>query len=358
MEWELAMHLQTEAGISDQNVSLADRLDVAVLIPCYNEADTIRNTVRGFRGSVPSARIYVFDNNSTDGTAEIAVGAGAILRRETAQGKGNVVRRMFSDIDAEIYVIVDGDGTYDAEAAPRLLETLLSGPYDMVNVARRHIAKEAYRTGHVFGNRLLTVLVGLFFGTKTTDMLSGYKAFSRRFVKTFPAMSKGFEIETELMIHALDLRLPVAEIEAPYYARPDGSTSKLSTFRDGFRILKLLGWLLKHEKPMLFFSSLAGVLVMLSLSLGVPVVLEFLSTGLVPRLPTAVLAAAIMLSSVISLFTGLILDTVTHSRREVKRLHYLREQPPQIPPEATIPPLPATITGSPESSPLTLHCLT
>ena len=205
-----------------------------------------------------------------DGTAEIAVGAGAILRRETAQGKGNVVRRMFSDIDAEIYVIVDGDGTYDAEAAPRLLETLLSGPYDMVNVARRHITKEAYRTGHVFGNRLLTMLVGLFFGTKTTDMLSGYKAFSRRFVKTFPAMSKGFEIETELMIHALDLRLPVAEIEAPYYERPVGSASKLSTFRDGFRILKLLGWLLKHEKPMLFFSSLAGILVMLSLSFGVP----------------------------------------------------------------------------------------
>jgi len=188
-------------------------------------------------------------------------------------------------------------------------------------------------------------------------MLSGYKAFSRRFVKTFPAMAKGFEIETELMIHALDLRLPVAEIEASYAARPEGSASKLSTFRDGFRILKLLGWLLKHEKPMLFFSCLAGVLVMLSLSLGVPIVLEFLSTGLVPRVPTAVLAAAIMLSAVMSLFTGLILDTVTRSRREVKRLHYLRERPPQLPPEATILPLPATITGSPEGSPLALHRL-
>ena len=353
------MRLQTEARENSvRQISFADRLDVAVLIPCYNEGDTIRKTVRDFRASLPSARIYVFDNNSHDDTAVIAVGAGAIVRRETAQGKGNVVRRMFSDIEAQIYVIVDGDGTYDAEAAPLLLDTLLSGPYDMVNVARRHITKDAYRCGHVFGNRLLTGLVGLFFGTKTTDMLSGYKAFSRRFVKTFPAMSKGFEIETELMIHALDLRLPVTEIEAPYYARPKGSSSKLSTYRDGFRILKLLGWLLKHEKPMLFFSSLAGVLVLLSLSFGVPIVLEFLSTGLVPRLPTAVLAAAIMLSAVISLFTGLILDTVTHSRREVKRLHYLREQPPEITPEATILPLPATITGAPENSPLALHRLT
>jgi glycosyltransferase involved in cell wall biosynthesis len=349
---KFAMRLQIEPKeISGRNVPRADWLDVAVLIPCYNEADTIRNTVRAFRRSVPSARIYVFDNNSRDGTAEIAAGAGAIVRRETAQGKGNVVRRMFSDIDAEVYVIVDGDETYDAEAAPRLLETLLSGPYDMVNVARKYITTDAYRTGHIFGNRLLTALVGLFFGTKTKDMLSGYKAFSRRFVKTFPAMSKGFEIETELMIHALDLRLPFAEIEAPYGARPEGSTSKLSMFRDGFRILKLLGWLLKHEKPLLFFSSLAGVLVVLSLSFGVPIVLEFLSTGLVPRLPTAVLAAAIMLSAVISLFTGLILDTVTHSRREVKRLHYLREQPPQVPAEATM----ANIMGLHDGSPRALH---
>jgi glycosyltransferase involved in cell wall biosynthesis len=327
---EYAMQLQAECKeTSSQIASRTDRFHVAVLIPCYNEVDTIRNAVRGFRESVPAARIYVFDNNSHDGTAEIAAGAGAIVRRETAQGKGNVVRRMFSDIDADIYVIVDGDGTYDATAAPRLVETLLSGPYDMVNVARKHIAKEAYRPGHLLGNRLLTWLVGLFFGTKTTDMLSGYKAFSRRFVKSFPAMSKGFEIETELMIHALDLRLPVAEIQAPYHARAAGSISKLSTFRDGLRILKLLGWLLKHEKPLFFFSSLAGFLVVLSLSLGIPIVLEFLSTGLVPRLPTAVLAAAIMLSAVMSLFTGLILDTVTHSRREVKRLHYLRVQAPQ-----------------------------
>ena len=243
--------------IADRAAFGVDHFDVAVLIPCFNEAATIGKTVHAFRKAVPLARVYVFDNNSHDSTAEIAAAAGAIVRRETAQGKGNVVRRMFADIDADIYVIVDGDGTYDANAAPRLLKTLASGPYDMVNAARKHIAQEAYRPGHIFGNRVLTGLVGLFFGAKTTDLLSGYKAFSRRFVKTFPAMSTGFEIETELMIHALDLRLPFAEIEAPYDARPEGSTSKLSTLRDGLRILKLLGWLLKHEKPLLFFSSLA-----------------------------------------------------------------------------------------------------
>ena len=325
------MQAEIEAEeIADQAAFGVDHFDVAVLIPCFNEATTIGKTVHAFRKAVPLARVYVFDNNSHDSTAEIAAGAGAIVRREAVQGKGNVVRRMFADIDADIYIIVDGDGTYDANAAPRLLKTLASGPYDMVNAARKHIAQEVYRPGHILGNRVLTGLVGLFFGAKTTDLLSGYKALSRRFVKTFPAMSTGFEIETELMIHALDLRLPFAEIEAPYYARPEGSTSKLSTLRDGLRILKLLGWLLKHEKPLLFFSILAGLLGMLSVGLGIPIVLEFLATGLVPRLPTAVLATAIMLSAIMSFFTGLILDTVTRSRREAKRLHYLREPAPRM----------------------------
>lgn len=305
--------------------SFSDRLKIAVLIPCYNEGITIAATVRDFRRALPSATVYVYDNNSSDRTAEIAAEAGADVRHEHARGKGNVVRRMFSDIDADVYIMADGDNTYDAASAPRLVETLVSGPYDMVNVARRHVAAEAYRPGHVFGNRLLTGLVGFFFGTKTTDMLSGYKAFSRRFVKTFPAMSRGFETETELMIHALDLRLPVAEIAAPYESRPEGSKSKLNTFRDGFRILQLVGWVLKHEKPLMVFSWACCALITASLSLGIPVVLEFFETGLVPRLPTAVLAAAIMLTAVMSFFTGLILDTVTHSRREVKRLHYLQE---------------------------------
>jgi glycosyltransferase involved in cell wall biosynthesis len=332
---------------ADREAFGVDHFDVAVLIPCFNEAATIGKTVHAFRKVVPLARVYVFDNNSHDGTAEIAAGAGAIVRRETAQGKGNVIRRMFADIDADIYVIVDGDGTYDANAVPRLLKTLATGPYDMVNVARKHIGQEAYRTGHIFGNRVLTGLVALFFGAKTTDLLSGYKAFSRRFVKTFPAMSSGFETETELMIHALDLRLPFAEIEAPYCARPEGSTSKLSTLRDGLRILKLLGWLLKHEKPLLFFSTLAVLFLVLSFGLGIPIILEFFSTGLVPRLPTAVLAAAIMLSAVMSFFTGLILDTVTYSRREAKRLHYLRERAPKTSEcEATVFQLPVTATDS------------
>lgn len=301
---------------------------VAVLLPCYNEAHAIAKVVADFRSALPGALIYVFDNNSKDDTAELAREAGAIVRREPRQGKGNVVRRMFADIDADVYVMADGDGTYDAGTAPRLVATLLDGPYDMVNVARRHIASEAYRPGHVFGNKMLTGLVGTFFGVGTTDMLSGYKAFSRRFVKTFPAMSRGFEIETELMIHTMELRLPVAEIEAPYDKRVEGSASKLNTFRDGFRILKLLGWLLKHEKPLAFFSVVAGALAMLSIGLAIPVLLEYLSSGLVPRLPTAVLSAVIMLCAIVSAFTGLILDTVTHSRRETKRLFYLRHEPP------------------------------
>lgn len=323
MSIEIETRKGDEAGRFD-----AKRFDIAVLIPCYNEALTIAKTVSGFQKALPSARIYVFDNNSRDETAAVALACGAIVRRETMQGKGHVVRRMFADIDADIYIMADGDGTYDAKAAPQLVETLVAGPYDMVNVARKHTAVEAYRRGHVFGNLFLTRLVGLSFGTKTTDMLSGYKAFSRRFVKTFPAMSRGFEIETELMIHAIDLRLPVSEISAPYDKRPEGSVSKLNTIRDGLRIVKLLGWLLKHEKPLMFFSALSTLLLLLSLALGIPVVLEFLRTGLVPRLPTAVLAATIMLSAVLSLFTGLVLDTVTHSRRESKRLHYLSQPPP------------------------------
>lgn len=304
---------------------------IAVLIPCFNEAIGISSVVHGLRQSLPLADIYVYDNNSTDGTAEVAGKAGAIVRSELEQGKGNVVRRMFSDIEADIYVMVDGDGTYDASAAPRLVATLLDGPYDMVNVARRHVEKEAYRRGHMTGNWLLTGLVGLFFGTKTTDMLSGYKAFSRRFVKTFPASSRRFEIETEMMIHCLDLRLPMTEIEAPYGKRLEGSTSKLSTFRDGFRILRLLGWLLKHEKPLAFFLAVSALLAAISVALGTPVLLEFLDTGFVPRLPTALLATGIMLIAVMSFFTGLVLDTVTHSRREIKRLFYLSQRPIQGP---------------------------
>ena len=296
---------------------------VAVLVPCYNEALTVAAVVKGFRASLPDATIFVFDNNSTDGTAEVARAAGAQVRFEAAPGKGNVVRRMFADINADWYIMVDGDATYDATAAPRLVKTAVAGGYDMVNVAREETGERAYRAGHRFGNRLLTGLVGGIFGVRTTDMLSGYKIFSRRFVKSFPAMSSGFEIETELMVHVLELRLPVAEISAPYGERPEGSSSKLATYRDGFIILRLIGILVQRERPLEFFTTMAGLLALVSLILGVPVVWTFAETGLVPKLPTAMLAASLMLASLLAIAVGLILNAITHTRREAKRLAYL-----------------------------------
>lgn len=302
---------------------LPGALRVAVLVPCYNEAATVAQVVEDFRAALPEAEIYVFDNNSTDGTSEIALAAGAIVRREPQKGKGSVVRRMFADVEADLYIMVDGDATYDASAAPGLIEYALDGGYDMVNVARAETGQKAYRPGHRFGNRLLTGLVGTVFGTQTADMLSGYKLFTRRFVKSFPAMSRGFEIETEIMIHALELGIPIGEISAPYGERPEGSASKLETWKDGFRILRLVGVLVQRERPLEFFGAVAGALFLLALILGFPVVFTFLETGLVPRLPTAVLAATMVLSSLLSVAAGLILASVTHMRRELKRLAYL-----------------------------------
>lgn len=296
---------------------------IAILVPCHNEALTIATVVAGFRAALPDARIYVYDNNSTDGTAEAARAAGAEVRFEALPGKGSVVRRMFADVEADWYVMVDGDATYDASAAPRLLAHAIEGGYDMVNVARVQAGEKAYRAGHRLGNRVLTGLVGAIFGRRTTDMLSGYKIFSRRFVKSFPAMSTGFEIETELMIHALELDLPVSEISAPYGERPEGSESKLATWRDGFLILGLIGVLVQRERPLEFFGGVAALLMLGALALGLPVVREFLETGLVPRLPTAVLASALVISSLLSFSVGLILNAITHSRREMKRLAYL-----------------------------------
>lgn len=296
---------------------------VAILIPCYNEAATVAQVVRDFRAALPDAAVYVFDNNSSDGTSEIAHAGGAIVRRETRKGKGNVVRRMFADVEADLYIMVDGDATYDASAAPELIRYALDGGYDMVNVARSEKGEKAYRPGHRFGNRLLTGLVGAVFGTQTADMLSGYKLFTRRFVKSFPAMAKGFEIETEIMIHALELGIPIGEMTAPYGERPEGSASKLETWKDGFRILRLVGVLMQRERPLEFFAALAGALFLLALVLGLPVVLTFLETGLVPRLPTAVLAATLTLAGLLSVTGGLILASVTHMRRELKRLAYL-----------------------------------
>jgi glycosyltransferase involved in cell wall biosynthesis len=301
---------------------------VAVLIPCYNEAEAIGAVVRDFTAALPTATIHVYDNNSTDDTIAQATAAGAVVRSEAFQGKGNVVRRMFADIEAEVYVLVDGDGTYDAGSATAMVECLLRTSLDMVNGARAAVTDRSFRTGHRFGNRLLTGAVAMIFGDRLKDMLSGYRVMSRRFVKSFPALATGFEIETELTVHALELRLPLAEMQTPYRDRPTGSTSKLRTFSDGFRILRTILLLIKEERPLQFFWSASLVLVLASLILGWPLLTEYLETGLVPRLPTGVLATGMMILAFVSFIAGLILDTVTLGRREMKRLHYLSLQGP------------------------------
>ena len=296
---------------------------IAVLIPCYNEEASIAAVVRDFNEALPEAVIYVYDNNSRDRTVEVARAAGAIVRTEPLQGKGNVVRRMFADVDADIYVLVDGDDTYHAPSARRMVDKLVSENLDMVNGARVTDIVAAYRPGHRFGNMMLTGLVAGIFGKRTADMLSGYRIFSRRFVKSFPALSGGFEIETELTVHALELRMPLAEIETPYKDRPEGSVSKLRTYHDGVRILKLILVLVKEERPLQFFSSLSAFLVLVSLVLAWPILITFMHTGLVPRLPTALLSTSCMLLAFLSLACGLILETVTRGRREFKRMRYL-----------------------------------
>jgi glycosyltransferase involved in cell wall biosynthesis len=303
----------------------ADTAQVAVLIPCYNEAITIGTVVRDFQQQLPSARIYVYDNNSTDDTAAVAAAAGAHVRHEPMQGKGHVVRRMFSDIEADIYVLVDGDSTYEAAAARRMIKTLIDGNLDLVNGVRRATEQEAYRPGHRFGNWLLTSLVARVFGRRTSDMLTGYRVFSRRFVKSFPTMTRGFEIETEMTVHALELRMLMADVETEYRGRPEGSASKLSTFQDGARILRQIGVLIKEERPLSFFATLGAVLLVAALVLFVPVLLEYLHTGLVRRFPTAILATGLVIVATLCIFAGLILNTVTLGRREMKRLVYLQQ---------------------------------
>jgi glycosyltransferase involved in cell wall biosynthesis len=298
-------------------------LDIAVILPCYNEEAAIGAVVEGFRRELPQARIYVYDNNSKDRTSEVAAAAGAIVRSETLQGKGNVVRRMFADIDADIYLMCDGDITYDAASAPALIAKLVEENLDMVVGCRIDSEQAAYRAGHRFGNALFTGFVAHLFGNRFTDILSGYRVFSRRYVKSFPALSNGFETETELTVHALQLRMPIGELDTPYGARLEGSTSKLSTYRDGFRILLMITKLFKNERPLLFFTILFALLALVALGLSVPVLVTYLETGLVPRLPTAVLAASVMLLAFLALTCGLVLDTVTHGRREMKRLAYL-----------------------------------
>ena len=301
---------------------------IAVVLPCYNEEAAIAATVAGFREALPSATIYVYDNNSRDRTREIAAEAGAIVRTESQQGKGHVVRRMFADIDADIYVMADGDLTYDPKSAPAMIDMLLADQLDMVVGTRRHEEKDAYRGGHVLGNRIFTGLLSSLFGRSFSDIFSGYRVFSRRFVKSFPVLSEGFEIETEMSVHALELRMPVGEVETSYGARPEGSQSKLSTYSDGWRILKTIGTLYRVERPTLFYGSIGALLVVAAIFLAIPLVVTYLHTGLVPRFPTAVLVTGMTIIAVLCFFAGLILDTVTRGRREVRRLAYLSLKAP------------------------------
>ena len=305
---------QTESAVAPR---------LAVLIPCYNEEVAIPDVVAGFRAALPDAKVYVYDNNSRDRTVAVARAAGALVRTETLQGKGHVVRRMFADIEADIYVLVDGDGTYDAAAAPGMVRLLVEGRLDMVNGARVSEARAAYRRGHRFGNTMITGLVRSIFGKGVSDMLSGYRVFSRRFVKSFPALSAGFETETEFTVHALELNMPIGEVRTVYRERPEGSASKLRTYSDGLRILRTIFVLAKEERPLQLFSLAGLVLLLLAVVLGIPVVAQFIETGLVPRLPTAVLATGFVLLSFLSFACGLILDSVTRGRREMKRLAYL-----------------------------------
>jgi glycosyltransferase involved in cell wall biosynthesis len=286
---------------------------IAVLLPCYNEEAAIAQTVASFRAALPGAAIYVYDNNSSDRTVAVARTAGAVVRTERMQGKGNVVRRMFADVDADVYVMADGDATYDASSAPALVSRLIDDQLDMV----------AYRRGHQFGNKLLTGMLTRLFGRSFSDILSGYRVFSRRFVKSFPVLSEGFEIETEISVHALELKMPVAELDTPYFARPEGSQSKLNTYGDGLRILRTIVSLYRNERPLLFFGSIGAAFAALAVILAVPLVVTYMHTHLVPRFPTAILVTGLMILAFLNGFAGLILDTVVRGRREVRRLAYL-----------------------------------
>jgi glycosyltransferase involved in cell wall biosynthesis len=302
-------------------------LRIAVLVPCYNEEAAVAAVVKGFKQALPTATVYVYDNNSKDRTIAVAREAGAEVRAERRQGKGHVVRRMFADIDADVYVLVDGDATYDAPSAPRMIERLLGEHLDMVVGLRVDQEQAAYRMGHRTGNWMLTSFLAEVFGQAFKDILSGYRVFSRRFVKSFPVLSDGFEIETELSVHALELALPVTEIETPYYARPEGSVSKLNTWRDGFRILNTILKLYRSEKPLRFFTAIGVFLALLSIGFAIPILVTFVETGLVPRLPTAVLSMGLMIVALLSVTSGLVLDTVTRGRREMKLLAYLSQPP-------------------------------
>lgn len=322
----LMSKLEMAGGADGLRGALGQR--VAVLVPCFNEETTIAKVIADFRAALPEATIYVYDNNSTDRTVEIAGAAGALVRREMRQGKGNVVRRMFADVDADIYVLVDGDATYDPASVRVMIARLIEDRLDTVIAARVPEEPGAYRPGHEAGNRLLTRFFAVTFNATFTDVLSGYRVFSRRFVKSFPVLSSGFEIEIELSAHVVELDLAAGEVPTPYYARPKGSASKLSTWRDGLRILATVVGLYRSERPLSFFSALGTMLAIVSVGLAIPIFITYFEQGIVPRLPTAILATGLMLLAFLSIVAGLVLDTVTRGRREMKRLIYLQQRAP------------------------------
>jgi glycosyltransferase involved in cell wall biosynthesis len=324
-------HIREFGAEAEVALTSAEASTIAVILPCYNEEAAIAQTVADFRASLPQAKIYVYDNNSSDRTAEVAGAAGAIVRTERMQGKGHVVRRMFADVEADVYIMADGDATYEAAAAPRLVRRLVEEQLDMVVGARKTEVEAAYRSGHRLGNALLTGILARLFGRSFNDILSGYRVFSRRFVKSFPVLSQGFEIETEISVHALELKMPVAEEVTEYSARPEGSESKLSTYRDGFRILRTMATLFRMERPVLFFGLIAGFLALTAVILAIPLAITYVETGLVPRFPTAILATGLIILSALNLFSGLILDTVVRGRRELRRLAYLGFSAPGMP---------------------------
>lgn len=324
---DLNLHVQPLVE-AEGHGSAAKAPRIAVILPCYNEEVAIAQTVAGFRAALPDATIYVYDNNSRDRTREVAAAAGAVVRTERQQGKGAVVRRMFADVDADVYIMADGDATYDASAAPAMVRQLLDEQLDMIAGARASQVEAAYRRGHQFGNAMLTGLLTRLFGRSFSDILTGYRVFSRRFVKSFPVLSAGFEIETEITVHALELTMPTAEVTTAYAARPEGSVSKLSTYADGWRILRTMIALYRAERPIVFFGAIAGVLMALAIILAVPLIITYAQSGLVPRFPTAILVTGLVIVGVLSMFAGLILDTVTRGRRELKRLIYLQHPAP------------------------------
>lgn len=304
-------------------------VSIAAIVPCHNEEAAVGAVVRDLQAAVPGMAIYVYDNRSTDDTVAVAQAAGAIVRREEVKGKGNVVRRAFADIEADVYLLIDGDDTYDASAAPRMIQTLLSGPYDHILGVRKQTTESAYRPGHSTGNKMFNMLVGRVFGTPVSDMLSGYRIFSRRFVKSFPAVSREFEIETELTVHSMSLRVPQTEVEVDFKDRPEGSESKLNTYRDGFKILRLIFELTRHERPLAFHSILGFLVLLVAIVLGIPLFIEFSQTGLVPRFPTAFLAASLVIIAALVFTVGFVLDGITRSRRESARLVYLGYRAPE-----------------------------